>query len=174
MKKDPRKKEEEALKDIYRRLRSGDPPTAANARALIKRLFFDANAMTSAGSAGTRSTRNWGSRAATPASMTKADLGGRDQVPAPSQEGRGSLDDIDHLAAASPHSGRIAGQQCRVGLARTERLVKERNDPVRPRAWNRCRPKLSIPSSLRCDPGFSSAAANCRSSCDQIPIRSPN
>jgi ribosomal protein L24 len=32
---------EEALKDIYRRLRPGDPPTAANARALIKRLFFD-------------------------------------------------------------------------------------------------------------------------------------
>jgi len=34
------KNEEEALKDIYRRLRPGDPPTAANARALIKRLFF--------------------------------------------------------------------------------------------------------------------------------------
>ena len=32
MKKDPAKNEEEALKDIYRRLRPGDPPTAANAR----------------------------------------------------------------------------------------------------------------------------------------------
>src|SRR5437588_1961978 len=42
MKKDPAKNEEEALKDIYRRLRPGDPPTAANAKALIKRLFFDA------------------------------------------------------------------------------------------------------------------------------------
>src|SRR5499426_3827321 len=41
MKKDPTKDEEEALKDIYKRLRPGDPPTAANARALIKRLFFD-------------------------------------------------------------------------------------------------------------------------------------
>ena len=41
LKKDPAKNEEEALKDIYRRLRPGDPPTAANARALIKRLFFD-------------------------------------------------------------------------------------------------------------------------------------
>ncbi len=37
----PAKNEEEALKDIYRRLRPGDPPTAANSRALIKRLFFD-------------------------------------------------------------------------------------------------------------------------------------
>src|SRR5262245_43700855 len=41
LKKDPTKNEEEALKDIYKRLRPGDPPTAANARALIKRLFFD-------------------------------------------------------------------------------------------------------------------------------------
>src|SRR5678809_877736 len=39
LKKDPTKNEEEALKDIYRRLRPGDPPTAANARALIKRLL---------------------------------------------------------------------------------------------------------------------------------------
>src|SRR5438876_2988172 len=38
MKKDPAKNEEEAIKDIYRRLRPGDPPTSANARALIKRL----------------------------------------------------------------------------------------------------------------------------------------
>src|ERR1700744_6214800 len=41
LKKDPAKNEDEALKDIYRRLRPGDPPTAANARALLRRLFFD-------------------------------------------------------------------------------------------------------------------------------------
>ena len=40
LKKDPAKNEEEALKDIYRRLRPGDPPTAANSRALIKRLVL--------------------------------------------------------------------------------------------------------------------------------------
>ena len=69
LKKDPTKNEEEALKDIYRRLRPGDPPTAANARALIKRLFFDRQALRSwAGSAVTRSTRSWASRAAIPAS----------------------------------------------------------------------------------------------------------
>ena len=47
LKKDPAKNEEEALKDIYRRLRPGDPPTAANARALLKRLFFDPEALRS-------------------------------------------------------------------------------------------------------------------------------
>ena len=41
LRKDPAKDEEAALKDIYRKLRPGDPPTAANARALLKRLFFD-------------------------------------------------------------------------------------------------------------------------------------
>ncbi len=41
IKKDPAHDEEEALKDIYRRLRPGDPPTVANARGLLKRLFFD-------------------------------------------------------------------------------------------------------------------------------------
>ena len=41
LKKDPAHDEEEALKDIYRRLRPGDPPTVANARGLLKRLFFD-------------------------------------------------------------------------------------------------------------------------------------
>src|ERR1019366_3280814 len=41
LKKDPCKNDEEALKEIYRRLRPGDPPTVANAQALIKRLFFD-------------------------------------------------------------------------------------------------------------------------------------
>ena len=41
MKKDPTHNEEEALKEIYSRLRPGDPPTVANSRALLKRLFFD-------------------------------------------------------------------------------------------------------------------------------------
>ena len=41
LKKDPCKDQEEALKEIYRRLRPGDPPTVANANALVKRLFFD-------------------------------------------------------------------------------------------------------------------------------------
>ncbi len=41
LKKDPTHDTEEALKDIYRRLRPGDPPTVTNAKALLKRLFFD-------------------------------------------------------------------------------------------------------------------------------------
>ena len=62
LKKDPAKNEEEALKDIYRRLRPGDPPTAANARALLKRCFLTRSAMIWAAWAVTRSTRSSASR----------------------------------------------------------------------------------------------------------------
>ena len=41
LRKDPAHDQEEAVKDIYRKLRPGDPPTVANAKALLKRLFFD-------------------------------------------------------------------------------------------------------------------------------------
>jgi DNA-directed RNA polymerase subunit beta len=41
LRKDTARDEDEALKEIYRRLRPGDPPTTPNARALVKRLFFD-------------------------------------------------------------------------------------------------------------------------------------
>src|SRR4030095_3721753 len=41
LKKDPAHAEEEALRDSYRKLRPGDPPTIPNAKGLLKRLFFD-------------------------------------------------------------------------------------------------------------------------------------
>src|SRR5690606_15567811 len=41
LKKDPTRNEEEALRDIYKRLRPGEPPTITNAKALLKRLFQD-------------------------------------------------------------------------------------------------------------------------------------
>ena len=42
LKKDPAHDEDEALKDIYRKIRPGDPPTVQNSRSMLKRLFFDA------------------------------------------------------------------------------------------------------------------------------------
>ena len=39
LKKDPTQNEEEALKDIYKRLRPGEPPTTANAKALLETSF---------------------------------------------------------------------------------------------------------------------------------------
>ena len=41
VRKDPAASADDALKDIYHKLRPGDPPTPSNARQLVKRLFFD-------------------------------------------------------------------------------------------------------------------------------------
>ena len=45
LKKDTTKNKEEALKEIYKKLRPGEPPDKANAEALIKRLFLDPKGM---------------------------------------------------------------------------------------------------------------------------------
>ena len=128
LKKDPAKNEEEALKDIYRRLRPGDPPTPANARALIKRLFFDPKRYDLGRVGRYKINQKLG---LTPGGdsriLTKNDLVQATQYLLRLKQGEGSLDDIDHLGSRRVRTvGELLANQCRVGLARTERLVKER------------------------------------------------
>src|SRR5262245_52630550 len=127
MKKDPAKTEEEALKDIYRRLRPGDPPTAANARALIKRLFFDAKRYDLGRVGRYKINQKLGIKGGDSRILTKADLVAATKYLLRLKKGEGSLDDIDHLGSRRVRTvGELLANQCRVGLARTERLVKER------------------------------------------------
>jgi len=127
MKKDPAKNEEEALKDIYRRLRPGDPPTAANARALIKRLFFDAKRYDLGRVGRYKINQKLGIKGGDSRILTKADLVAATKYLLRLKKGEGSLDDIDHLGSRRVRTvGELLANQCRVGLARTERLVKER------------------------------------------------
>jgi DNA-directed RNA polymerase subunit beta len=128
LKKDPTKNEEEALKDIYRRLRPGDPPTAANARALIKRLFFDPKRYDLGRVGRYKMNQKLGfdddfdTRI-----LTKEDLVAATKYLLKLKLGDGSVDDIDHLGSRRIRTvGELLANQCRVGLARTERLVKER------------------------------------------------
>lgn len=60
LKKDPAHDEESALKEIYKRLRPGDPATAAQARTLLKRLLTIPRNTTSPAWGATKSTRNSG------------------------------------------------------------------------------------------------------------------
>ena len=128
LRKDPAKDEEEALKEIYRRLRPGDPPTVPNARALVKRLFFDPKRydLTRVG----RYKINQKLTLKTDSDMRILDA--NDVITAMSylfklRAGEGLLDDIDHLGSRRVRAvGELLANQCRVGLARTERLVKER------------------------------------------------
>src|SRR3989449_2691248 len=128
MKKDPAKNEEEALKDIYRRLRPGDPPTVANANAMIKRLFFDARRY-DLGRVGRYKINQKLSRRADLDSrvMEKEDLIEALRYLISLRKGEGSVDDIDHLGSRRLRTvGELLANQCRIGLARTERVVKER------------------------------------------------
>jgi DNA-directed RNA polymerase subunit beta len=127
LKKDPTKNEEEALKDIYRRLRPGDPPTAANARALIKRLFFDPKRYDLGRVGRYKINQKLGIKGGDSRILTKEDLVAATKYLLRLKKGEGSLDDIDHLGSRRIRTvGELLANQCRVGLARTERLVKER------------------------------------------------
>ena len=128
LKKDPTKNEEEALKDIYRRLRPGDPPTAANARALIKRLFFDPKRYDLGRVGRYKMNQKLGFEDEFDTRiLTKEDLVAATKYLLKLKLGDGSVDDIDHLGSRRIRTvGELLANQCRVGLARTERLVKER------------------------------------------------
>ncbi len=128
LKKDPTKNEDEALKDIYRRLRPGDPPTAANARALIKRLFFDPKRYDLGRVGRYKIGQKLGYQDKNASRiLTKQDLVEATKYLLKLKKGTGSVDDIDHLGSRRIRTvGELLANQCRVGLARTERLVKER------------------------------------------------
>ena len=128
LKKDPARDEEEALKDIYRRLRPGDPPTAANARALLKRLFFDPKRYDLGRVGRYKINQKLGLAEDNDSRiLTKEDLVAATKYLLRLKRGEGTLDDIDHLGSRRVRTvGELLANQCRVGLARTERLVKER------------------------------------------------
>ena len=126
--KDPVRNEEEALKEIYKRMRPGDPINLNNARLLIKRLFFD-NRRYDLGAVG-RFKLNQRLKLDIPAD--KRTLDPRDLMEATKmlihlRHTAGPVDDIDHLGARRVRTvGELLQNQCRAGLQRTERLIRER------------------------------------------------
>ena len=128
LRKDPANDEEEALKDIYRQLRPGDPPTAANARALLKRLFFDPKNYDLSRVGRYKINQKLGLNVdADERIMVPEDFVAAMKYLLKLQQGDGVVDDIDHLGSRRVRTvGELLANQCRVGLARTERLVKER------------------------------------------------
>ncbi len=128
LKKDPAHDEEEALKDIYRKLRPGDPPTAANARGLLKRLFFDPKKYDLGRVGRYKINQKLGINVdLSERCMTKEDFVAAMKYLILLRNNEGVLDDIDHLGSRRVRTvGELLANQCRVGLARTERLVKER------------------------------------------------
>ncbi len=128
LKKDPARDQEEALKDIYRKLRPGDPPTVPNAKALIKRLFFDPKRY----DLGRVGRHKINQKLGIDTDLNQRILTDQDFIAAIKhlirlKGGEGGTDDIDHLGSRRVRTvGELLANQCRLGLGRTERLVKER------------------------------------------------
>ncbi len=128
LKKDPAKNQEEALKDIYRRLRPGDPPTVTSAKQLLDRLFFDPKRYDLSRVGRYKINQKLGLQVDLEnKTMTLEDFVAAMRYLMKLRKGEGILDDIDHLGSRRVRTvGELLVNQCRVGLARTERLVKER------------------------------------------------
>ena len=143
LKKDTTKNKEEALKEIYKKLRPGEPPDRANAEALIKRLFLD-NKRYDLAKVG-RHMLNLKLGLETPldirvttvedlvaATRKLTDLKRGKSNEEKAREDAGSIfdmgiDDIDHLGNRRVRTvGELLANVCRSGLSRTERVVRER------------------------------------------------
>ncbi|MBV9258780.1 MAG: DNA-directed RNA polymerase subunit beta [Ktedonobacteraceae bacterium] len=126
--RDPVKKEEEALLELYKKLRPGDPATLDNARSLVKNLFFNPRRY-DLGNVG-RYKLDRKLDLAIPQSqriLTMDDLVNIVRRLVSLNNGRGRKDDIDHLGNRRVRCvGELIQAQFRVGLLRMERVVKER------------------------------------------------
>ena len=126
--RDPVKREDEALLELYKKLRPGDPATIDNARSLVKNLFFNPRRY-DLGSVG-RYKLNRKLDLSTPQSeriLTQDDLVNIIRRLVALNNGHGRKDDIDHLGNRRVRCvGELIQTQFRVGLLRMERVVKER------------------------------------------------
>ncbi|MDD2240355.1 MAG: DNA-directed RNA polymerase subunit beta [Kiritimatiellae bacterium] len=128
MRKDTSDNTDDALKDIYHKLRPGDPPTTSNARQLLKRLFFDPRRydLGRVGRYKIQQKLNLDPKNQS-RTLDKEDFVAAVKYVVGLRQGAGTIDDIDHLGSRRIRTvGELVENQCRVGLARTERLVRER------------------------------------------------
>jgi DNA-directed RNA polymerase subunit beta len=128
LERDPSADSDEALKTIYSKMRPGDPPSTANAKQLLKRLFFDLKHY-DLGYVGRYKINQKLKISVDPSERT---LQPDDVVAATKyvmrlKTKKGRVDDIDHLGSRRVRTvGELVQNQIRVGLARTERLIRER------------------------------------------------
>jgi DNA-directed RNA polymerase subunit beta len=120
--------EEEALVEIYKRLRPGEPPTVESARSLLETLFFDPKRYDLAHVG--RYKLNKKLKVGVPQeirNLTKDDIFAAIQYMLRLMNGEGHADDIDHLGNRRLRSvGELLQNQFRIGLSRMERVVRER------------------------------------------------
>jgi DNA-directed RNA polymerase subunit beta len=123
---------EDALFDIYRVMRPGEPPTSEAAEAMFQSLFFDSERYDL--SAVGRVKMNMRLELDCPDDvrvLRKDDVLSVLKVLVGLRDGRGEIDDIDNLGNRRVRSvGELLENQYRVGLLRMERAIKERMSSV--------------------------------------------
>jgi DNA-directed RNA polymerase subunit beta len=123
---------EEALIDIYRVMRPGEPPTLDTAEALFDGLFFDEERydLSTVGRVKMNSRLNQQTEDKL-RQLRKEDILAIVRVLVELKDGRGEIDDIDHLGNRRVRSvGELLENQYRIGLLRMERAIRERMSSV--------------------------------------------
>ncbi|MEW5249000.1 DNA-directed RNA polymerase subunit beta [Microbulbifer discodermiae] len=125
---DPSRTQLEALVEIYRMMRPGEPPTKESAESLFENLFFADERYDLSAVGRMKFNRRLGREDETgPGTLSKEDIVEVLKTLIDIRNGQGMVDDIDHLGNRRVRSvGEMAENQFRVGLVRVERAVKER------------------------------------------------
>jgi DNA-directed RNA polymerase subunit beta len=119
---------EDAIMEIYRRLRPGDPPTLDTARNLFESLFFRADRYDLSTVGRLKLNHKFGiDEDLETKVLTKRDIVETVRYLIELRNGRGKIDDIDHLGNRRVRAvGELMENQYRIGLVRMERAIKER------------------------------------------------
>ena len=123
---------EEALLDIYRVLRPGEPPTLDTAESLFSSLIFDAERYDLSPVGRVKMNMRLGLEGDDSLRVLRSeDIVAVVRMLVEIKDGRGEIDDIDHLGNRRVRSvGELMENQFRVGLLRMERAVRERMSSV--------------------------------------------
>ena len=123
---------EEALIDIYRVMRPGEPPTLETAEALFNSLFFDPERYDLSSVGRVKMNARMGFETEdTLRTLRKEDIMSVVKTLVELKDGKGEIDDIDHLGNRRVRSvGELMENQYRVGLLRMERAIRERMSSV--------------------------------------------
>src|SRR6187399_3098392 len=144
---DPTKTRLEALVEIYRMMRPGEPPTKDAAENLFNNLFFNNERYDLSAVGRMKFNRRVGRKEILGSGvLSKEDILDVLKVLIDIRNGNGSVDDIDHLGNRRVRSvGEMAENAFRVGLVRVERAVKERltiaeTEPLMPQEMINAKP----------------------------------
>ncbi len=123
---------DDALIDIYRVMRPGEPPTPDTAESLFRGLFFDADRYDLSAVGRVKMNMRLGVEADdTVRVLRKSDILRTVKILCELKDGRGTIDDIDNLGNRRVRSvGELMENQYRVGLLRMERAIRERMGSV--------------------------------------------